>query len=81
MSATIILGPKAAADAVCHDEQLRIWAHEIVGRLSMESYLRDDLSYDDGVEMERAVMDEVKSIIEMAFDHPEARTIRRPNVT
>lgn len=72
---TIILTPKVAAETVCHDEQLRIWAHDLVGLLSMENYLRDDLSYDEGLELERAMMRELKSIIEMAFDHPEARTI------
>lgn len=75
---TIILGPAAAAETVCHDEQLRIWAHDhILATLSMEGYLRDDLSYDDRIDMEKMVMREIKGIVESAFDHPEARTIRR----
>lgn len=77
MSATIILSPEAAADAICHDEQLRIWADDIIGMLSVEKYLRDDLSYSDAVDLQTVVMREIKSIITMAFDHPEARTIKR----
>jgi|HubBroStandDraft_1064217.scaffolds.fasta_scaffold51393_6 hypothetical protein len=61
----------ARAEKVCHEEQLRIWANDLVGLLSMQGYLRDDLTYDDGVHMERYVMDEIKSVVEQAFDHPE----------
>jgi hypothetical protein len=43
----------------------------------MEGYLRDDISYDDKIDMEKMIMREIKGIVEMAFDHPEARTIRR----
>lgn len=74
---TVILNPAAAAETVCHEEQLRIWAEEIIGALSMEGYIREDASYDDAVDIERIVMREIKNIVEMAFDHPEARTIRR----
>jgi hypothetical protein len=78
MSATIILNPAAAAETVCHEEQLRIWAHDhIVGALALGGWLRDDLSYADGIDLEDAMMREIKSIIESAFDHPEARTIKR----
>jgi hypothetical protein len=74
---TVILNPAAAAEVVCHDEQLRIWAEEIVGALSMGGYIREDASYDDAIDIQRIVMHEIKGIVEMAFDHPEARTIRR----
>lgn len=78
MTATIILGPAAAAETVCHEEQLRIWAHDhIEGALALGGWLREDMTYQDGVEMEHAIMRELKSIIESAFDHPEARTIKR----
>lgn len=76
MGATVILGPAAAAETVCHDEQLRIWAEEIVGMLSLGNYLRD-LDYSEGIELHKDVARELKSIIESAFDHPEARTIKR----
>lgn len=72
MSAIILTHPAKAAENVCHDEQLVIWAGEIVGALSMGDWLRDDLSYDDGIELQRAVQQEIKSIVEMAFTHPEA---------
>ena len=74
---TVILNPSAAADVVCHEEQLRIWAEEITGSLSMAGYIREDMSYDDVIDIGKIVEREIKSIVEMAFDHPEARTIRR----
>lgn len=75
--ATVILGPIAAAEAVCHQEQLEVWSNEIVGLLSMEGWLRDDLSYDEALDLDHAIQREIKRIVESAFDHPEARTIRR----
>lgn len=59
MTETIILTPKRAAETVCHEEQLRIWANDLVGLLSMENYLRADLDYSDGVDLERIVMREL----------------------
>lgn len=76
MSATVILGPAAAAETVCHEEQLRIWADDVISALGMENYLNFS-SYADKVDMEQIVMREIKSIIESAFDHPEAHTILR----
>lgn len=72
---TVILGPAAAAAAICHDEQLRIWGEEVVGALS--GYIRDDMAYHDVIDLHEIVQRELKQIIEMAFDHPEARTIKR----
>lgn len=81
MSATIILGPAAASEAVCHEEQLRIWASDdIIGALALGGYLRDDLSYDEQIDLERDMMREIKSIIEIAFNHPAAVTIRRQHL-
>ena len=76
MAATVILNPAMAAEAVCHDEQLLIWADDLIGYLSMENYLRDDLDYSEGVDLQIAVKRELRRIIESAFDHPEARTIK-----
>lgn len=75
--AVVILNPAAAAETVCHEEQLRIWANDLVGLLSMENFLREDIDYSEGIDLEQAVMREIKKIVESAFDHPEARTIRR----
>ena len=72
----VILNPAAAAETVCHEEQLRIWADDVIAALGMEDYLKFS-SYADKVDMERIVMREIKSIVESAFDHPEARTIKR----
>jgi hypothetical protein len=78
MSAIVILSPAAAADAVAHEEQLCIWADDhIIGALALGGYLRDDLSYDDKVNLALDMQREIKSIIEAAFDHLEARTIKR----
>lgn len=77
MSVTIILSPKAAAETVCHDEQMVIWASDFVGMLSLGGYLREDLSYGEGVDLTEDVKRELRSIIEAAFDHPEARTIKK----
>jgi hypothetical protein len=79
MSVTLILTPAAAAETVCHDEQLRIWADDVISALGMENYLNFS-SYADKVDMERIVMREIKSIVESAFDHPEARTIKRASL-
>lgn len=76
MPATVTLLPAAAVDRICHEEQLRIWAHDnIVGALCHGDWLRDDLSYDDQIELEQVLMQEVRRIVAMALGHPEARTV------
>lgn len=76
--ADVILNPAAAAEIVCHDEQLQIWANDhIMGALALGGYLRDDLSYDEVVALAIDMKREIKRIVELAFDHPEAATIRR----
>lgn len=77
MTATIILTPAEAVEAVCHDEQMVIWASDFVGMLNLGGYLREDLSYGEGVDLTEDVKRELRSIIGMALDHPEARTIKR----
>jgi hypothetical protein len=75
---TVILNPAVAANRVCHEEQLRIWADDhIIAALAMAGYIREDMSYDDIIDLNQIVMRELKHIIEMAFDHPEAATILR----
>lgn len=74
---SVILLPTRAAEEVCHEEQLRIWANDLVGAISMEGYLREDIDYAEGVEIEAMVMREIKKVVEAAFDHPAAVTIRR----
>ncbi len=77
MTAEIISSPLRFAKEVCHEEQLRIWAEELIGTLSVHEFLRDDLSYDDGIALEKTVMHEIRSIIESAFNHPEAKAVKR----
>ena len=73
----VILTPAAAVEEVCHEEQMVIWTNDVMGVLAMGDWLRDDLSYDDKIELDHAIRQELKSIIGMALDHPEAATIRR----
>ena len=77
MTATIILTPSQAANEVCHEEQMVVWASDFVGMLSMGGWLREDISYADGVDLTEDVKRELRGIIESAFNHPEARTIKR----
>ncbi len=72
MSALILKHPAKAAQEVCHDEQLLVWSGSFVGALSMAGVLRDDLSYDEGLELHQIVQREIRSIVSMAFTHPEA---------
>lgn len=78
MTATVILSPARAAEEVCHDEQLRIWADDhIIAALAMAGFIRENMTYDDVIELNDIVQRELKRIIEIAFDHPAARTIMR----
>lgn len=77
MSAPVILMPTTAAETVCHEEQMTIWVSEFVGMLSLGGYLRENLDYSEGVDLTNDVARELRSIIKAAFDHPEAKTIKR----
>ncbi len=69
----IVLLPSAAVDRICHDEQMVIWAGDVTGALSIGDFLRD-LDYSEGIELQECLKREIRSIIRMALDHPEART-------
>lgn len=72
MTAVILRHPAKAAEQVCHDEQMVVWASDFAGMLNMGGWLRDDLSYDDGLELQAAITRELRSIVTAAFTHPEA---------
>lgn len=72
---SITLLPAAAVDRICHDEQMTVWSSDFAGALSIAGYLRDDLDYDDVLGVHEVIQREIRSIIRMALDHPEARTI------
>lgn len=72
MPAVLLIHPAKAGELVCHDEQMVVWAGEFAGMLNMGGWLREDLSYDDGIELQEAIKRELKSIIKSAFTHPEA---------
>jgi hypothetical protein len=70
--ALILTHPARAAELVCHDEQMVIWSGDVVGMLSMGGWLREELSYGDGIELHEAITRELRSIVAQAFTHPEA---------
>lgn len=73
--ATVTLLPSAAVDRICHDEQMTIWSGDFIGALSLAGSLKDDLSYDDIVDLHEVVKREIRSIVSSALNHPEARTV------
>lgn len=77
MGAVVIHNPASAAEIVCHDEQLQVWADEMIAAIGMQGDFLKDLAYCDLVDLHKIVQHEIKSIVESAFDHPEAVTIRR----
>lgn len=77
MGAIVIHNPASAAEMVCHEEQLRIWADDMISAIGMQGDFLKDLAYCDLVDLHGVVEREIKSIVESAFDHPEAVTIRR----
>ena len=77
MGAVVIHNPASAAEIVCHEEQLRIWADDMISAIGMQGDFLKDRTYCDLVDLGQIVQREIKSIVESAFDHPEAVTIRR----
>lgn len=77
MTAILLTHPAKAAEQVCHDDQLLIWAEEIMGHLNIKGFFRDDLSYDDGIEIMGIIQDEIKGIVLSAFTHPEAMKFKQ----
>jgi hypothetical protein len=73
---SVILTPEAAAEAVCHKEQMEVWASDLIGMLSLGGYLRENIDYSEGIDLAEDVKRELRSIIVMAFSHPEAKTIK-----
>lgn len=49
---------------IAHEDQLDVWASEIVGILSMNGYLRDEMSYQDGVDLAETIKCELLCIID-----------------
>ena len=78
VSEPTILTPEAAAEGICHEEQMDIWASDFVGMLNLGEWLRDDLDYQSGVELGEAVKRELRSVIEMAIGHPSIKLAATP---
>lgn len=64
--------PEELASAVCHEDQMIIWASEILDYFS--EYLREMRSYDDIIDLNLAAQGAVRHIVKGAFSHPEAQT-------
>jgi hypothetical protein len=71
MTASILKHPSRAAEEVCHDEQMVIWSSDFAGMLSLGGWIRDDMSYDDVIDLHTAITSELRSIVRQAFTHPE----------
>lgn len=59
------------ADLVCHDDQMTIWCDEVLGTLSINGFLRDNMTYDDMVDLRWHIKREIKALVAGAFSHPE----------
>lgn len=71
----VVLLPRQAAQEVCHEDQLVIWASEFASALG--PYLRDDLSYDDLIDVNACLKREISRTVERAFDHPEVKSVKQ----
>jgi len=72
---------RVLAEAVCHDEQMTNWTGEVAGALSMGNFVRDDLSYDEVLDLHATIGQEIRRLVAAAFDHPEALTALRSSVS
>ena len=61
--------PHCAA-IVCHDEQLDIWAGEVLD--DMSEIVRDDFNYDELVHARRALRSTILDIVSTAFEMSDA---------
>lgn len=57
------------ADAVCHPDQMTIWAGEVASELL--EHLKDPEDYEDVLALDRAVKAAIRHVVESAFSHPE----------
>ena len=73
----VVMLPKAAADAVCHDAQMIIWSGNVVTALQDGGFLRNDLVYDDVVLLHKSVASEIRKIVRTAFDHPSVKSFKQ----
>lgn len=62
---------EAAAEAVCHDEQLEIWAGEFVDHLLAIGFAPDFETYGEKIKYFSSVKNAIKDLVEKAFTHPE----------
>ena len=57
----------ADVERVCHEEQLQVWADEVIQSLNAGGYLRDDMTYDEVIGVARTLAGEIKNIVAVAF--------------
>lgn len=64
----------AKVDDICHDEQMTIWTGEVAGSLSMAGYLRDDLTYDDVIDIHRLIASEIRDVVKTVLEFREPKS-------
>lgn len=62
---SVRLSPQMVAKLVCHDEQLEIWADDMIDAVS--DWLEIE-TYDEKLALDRAVKREISQIVEAAFE-------------
>lgn len=62
---SVRLSPQMVARLVCHDDQLEVWADDMIDAVA--DWLEIE-TYDDKVALARAVKREIKQIVEAAFE-------------
>lgn len=56
------------ADDVCHDDQMEIWADELIEALALGGHLVEPEIYDDKIALAQVLKDEVRKIVRTAFE-------------
>lgn len=75
MGSKVTLLPSVAVERVAHDEQLTIWANDLIGTLGVHDFLSTELTGGDIGDLHAVLKREIKGIVGSAFDHPEAQTV------
>ena len=60
------MASNATASAVAHDDQLENWASDMIDAIM--PWLREPDSYDDKVQLVRAIKDELRDVVRTAFN-------------
>lgn len=56
------------AEEICSDEQIAIWADEMLADIGQRNLLRDDLDYDDTIDLHHTIGSKIKDIVVSALE-------------